>query len=245
MNLLRSWSFYLGLAVATLIFLPLGVVLLAAPFGIRFRVMSQWARFNLWWLKVTCGLDFRVEGRENIPDRAAIILCKHQSAWETLALQLVFPAQVWVLKRELLWIPIYGWGLATMEPIAIDRAAGMRALRRIVREGSKRLQQDLWVVIFPEGTRVAPGELREYQPGGGMLSAHSGRPVIPVAHNSGSFWPRRSVRKWPGTISMVIGPPIVPDGRTPVEITRLAQEWIESTVARLPRGPGSDAKPSA
>lgn len=231
---LRATLFYLGLAAATPVFTLLGLVLLAAPFRLRFATVSRWAAFNLWWLRRTCNLGFEVVGRENIPARAGIILCKHQSAWETLALQLVFPAQAWLLKRELLWIPIYGWGLATMNPIAIDRSAGVRALRQLVRQGRERLESNIWVVIFPEGTRVAPGRRGTYQPGGGLLAAETGRPVIPVAHNAGWFWPRRSFRKHPGHIRMVIGPPIASDGRSAKEITALAEEWIESTVAGLP-----------
>ena len=195
--------------------------------------MSKWSVFNLWWLRVTCNIKHEVEGLENIPGEASIILCKHQSAWETLALQLYFPPQVWILKRELLWIPIYGWCLAVMQPIAINRQSAIKSMRQIATDGVKRLQQGLWVVIFPEGTRVAPGIHKKFQPGGGMLAEKSGRLVIPVAHNSGSLWPRNSFRKWPGTIKMVIGPPIVSKGRSAEEITRLAEEWIESTVRSL------------
>lgn len=234
MVLLRSLLFYLGLAAATLIFVPLSIILIPLNFPLRFRIISQWAAFNLWWLKITCGLKHVIEGRENIPEGAFIIMCKHQSAWETLALQLVFPPQVWILKRELLWIPIYGWGLAAMEPIAIDRSAGVRALKQIVDQGSKRLKQGICVVIFPEGTRTAPGETQKYQPGGGMLAEKSGFPIVPVAHNSGYFWPKRSIRKWPGTITMAVGPPIDPAGKSANEITRLVEGWIESTVANLP-----------
>ncbi|MEX2523961.1 MAG: lysophospholipid acyltransferase family protein [Gammaproteobacteria bacterium] len=234
MVLLRSLLFYAGLVLATLVFAPLSLILLAVPFRLRFRIMSQWSVFNLWWLGVTCGLRHDVTGIENIPDGPCIIMCKHQSAWETLALQLIFPAQVWVLKKELLWIPIYGWALATMEPIAIDRASGMRALRQIVDKGKPRLDKGLCVVIFPEGTRTAPGQRRKYQPGGGMLASQSGYPVVPVAHNSGCFWPRHSLKKWPGTIRMVIGPPVDPKGRTAAQITREVEDWIETTVASLP-----------
>lgn len=233
MTLLRATLFYLGLSMATVLFVPLGILIWPLPFPLRFRIMSRWSAFNLCWLKVTCNLDHEVVGRENIPHQAAIILCKHQSAWETLALQLVFPAQVWVLKRELLWIPIYGWGLATMDPIAIDRGSGTRALRQIVRQGQERLERGLWVVIFPEGTRVAPGTRRKYQPGGGMLAAESRRPVIPVAHNAGWFWPRRSFRKRPGRIRMVIGPPIDSHGKSAAEITAAAEDWIETTMLQL------------
>ena len=234
MVLFRSVLFYLGMAAATLVFVPLSLLLLPLPFPLRFRIISRWSAFNLWSLKVICGLDFEVTGTEHIPEQAGIILCKHQSAWETLALQLVFPPQVWVLKRELLWIPIYGWGLAAMAPIAIDRAAGIRALRQIVAGGKDRLARGIWVVIFPEGTRVAPGKRGRYQPGGGMLAAETGCPVVPVAHNSGYFWPRNSLRKRPGTIRLVIGPVIDSKGKSADEITRQAEQWIESTVAQLP-----------
>ena len=235
MVLLRSLIFYLGLASLTIIFLPIGLLLLPFPIGNRFRVMSQWSVINLWWLGVTCDLKYELEGRENIPDGAGIIMCKHQSAWETLALQEVFPPQVWILKKELLWIPIYGWALATMQPIAINRSSVIKAIRQIIKDGSNRLKQGLWVVIFPEGTRVAPGTHRKYQPGGGILAAKTGFPVIPVAHNSGYYWPRNSLKKWPGTIKMVVGPAIDSKGKSATEITRQAEEWIESTVQQLPQ----------
>lgn len=234
MLLARSLLFYLGLVIATLVFVPLCLVILPLPLDRRFRIVSRWSVFNLWWLGVTCGLRHEIKGVENIPPGPCIIMCKHQSAWETLALQLVFPPQVWVLKRELLWIPIYGWGLASMNPIAIDRGSGMRSLHQLVRKGTEKLHAGLWVVVFPEGTRVLPGEQVPYQPGGGILAAKSGYPVVPVAHNSGCFWPRRSLRKWPGTITMVIGPPIDPLGKTASQVTRETQQWIETTSASLP-----------
>lgn len=239
---LRATVFYLGMAAATPVFTLLGMLMLVAPFRWRFAVVSRWAAFNLWWLGITCNLTFDVTGRENIPAEAGVILCKHQSAWETLALQVIFPTQAWVLKRELLWIPIYGWGLATMNPIAIDRSAGVRALRQLVRQGRRRLADNIWVVIFPEGTRVAAGQQRAYQPGGGMLAAETGRPVIPVAHNAGWFWPRNSFCKYPGHIRMVIGPPIESADRSAKEITALAEKWIEATVAELaPASPATGA----
>jgi len=232
---LRSLLFYIGMALATLIFVPLSLLVYPLPFPLRFRIVSRWAVFNLFWLKVCCDLHHVVEGLENIPaDGAAIIMCKHQSAWETLALQRYFPPQVWVLKRELLWIPVYGWGLAAMEPIAIDRRSANRALRQIVEQGCRRLAQGLWVVIFPEGTRTPAGKRRRYQTGGGMLASRSGFPVVPVAHNSGYFWPRNSFLKRPGTISMVIGPVIEPGGKSAKDITAQTERWIESTVDRLP-----------
>ena len=235
MVLLRAILFYTGLSLATIVFFPIAFLLYPFPMSLRFRIMSRWSIFNLWWLGVVCGLGHEVEGLENIPQQPSIIMCKHQSAWETLALQLIFPPQVWILKRELLWIPIYGWALAAMQPIAIDRSSVIRSMRTIVDEGRKRLQQGLWVVIFPEGTRTAPGTRGKYQPGGGMLAEKAGCPVVPVAHNSGYFWPRNSLKKWPGKIKMIIGPPIDSSGKSAEDIMSQVEDWIESTVDRLPK----------
>lgn len=235
MILLRAILFYTGLSCATILFFPIAFLLYPVPLSLRFRVMSGWAIFNLWWLRVICGLGHEVEGLDNIPQRASIIMCKHQSAWETLVLQLIFPPQVWILKRELLWIPIYGWALAAMQPIAINRSSMIRAMRQIIDEGCNRLQQGLWVVIFPEGTRIAPGTRGKYQSGGGMLAEKAGCPVVPVAHNSGYFWPRNSLKKWPGIIKMVIGPPIDSRGKSAEEIMAQVEDWIETTVDRLPK----------
>ncbi len=234
MIFIRSFVFYLGLILSTLIAVPITFILLLVPFPTRFRLVSNWARFNLWWLGVTCKIKPRIEGLENITGQTSIIMCKHQSTWETLVIQLLFPPQVWILKRELLWIPIYGWGLATMWPIAIDRSSGVRSLKQIVRQGIERLNAGLWIVVFPEGTRIAPGKRQKYHPGGGMLAERSGCPVIPIAHNAGYLWPRNSFLKQPGVITMAIGPPIQSGGKKANEITREAEEWIESTVATLP-----------
>ena len=230
---LRSLFFYGGLALLTLIIAPLSLLTFPFPFETRYRFISQWARINLWWLARICRLRFQVSGTENIPDSNAIIFCKHQSAWETLALQVIFPPQVWVLKRELLWIPFFGWGLAMLEPIAIDRRAIRRAMRSLLEQGLKRLHDGRWVIIFPEGTRVVPGEKRRYQTGGALLAQRSGYPVVPVAHNSGEFWPRRGFIKYPGTIQVSIGPVIETKGRTVSEINTWAENWIETEMQKL------------
>lgn len=235
MLLLRSLLFYLGLGISTIIATPVCLLIYPLPFKLRFAIVTRWTVFNLWWLQATCGLKHKVTGLENIPQGPAIIMCKHQSAWETLALQIIFPAQAWILKRELLWIPIYGWGLASMQPIAIDRGTAVRSFRQIVDQGRQRLARDIWVVIFPEGTRMAPGEKGEYLPGGGLLAEKSGCPIVPVAHNAGYFWPRNSIIKKPGTIDMVIGPVIPTQGRKAKEIMREVEAWIEDAVARLPK----------
>ena len=153
------------------------------------------------------------------PRRPSVILSKHQSAWETLAFQQIFPPQVHVLKRELLWIPFFGWGLALMSPIAIDRGAAWRRCGRWRAAASERLEQGFWVVVFPEGTRVAPGETRASTSRAAPGSpAHAGAPVVPVAHNAGRCWPRNSFLKYPGEVTVRIGPPIESAGRDPETI---------------------------
>ncbi len=220
------------------VFAPLILLLLPLPFPLRYRFTRQWARFGLWWLKTTCRLHYRVEGREHIPDRPTIVMSKHQSAWETLALQMLFAPQVWVLKRELLWVPFFGWGLAALRPIAIDRKSGRRAIEQVVELGRQRLDDGCWVVIFPEGTRVPAGRKRRYRMGGAALAAQTGYPVLPVAHNAGEFWPRRGFIKRPGTIQLVIGPPIEARGRGATDINADVEAWIEGTMARISRSAG-------
>jgi len=234
--LLRSLLFALGLVVSTLIFAPLSLLTFPLPYLARYRFITGWTRFNLWWLGRTCRLHHRFEGLENVPPRPAIVFSRHESAWETMALQYVFSPQVWVLKRELLWIPFFGWGLAMLRPIAIDRRSRRRAIEQIVEIGGRRLQEGCWVVVFPEGTRVAPGKKRRYRIGGAVLAEKSGAPVVPVAHDAGDFWPRRSFIKHPGTIRVVIGPPIQSTGRSAAEINSLAEHWIGTTMARLRAG---------
>ena len=234
MLFIRSLFFYIGQIISTLLFAPLGVIAFPLNFNTRYYLMSRWTAFNLWWLKICCGVHYKVEGLDNVPDNACIVMCKHQSAFETLALQLIFIPQVWILKRELLKIPIYGWGLASMQPIAIDRGSAIKSFRQIVEQGCQRLKQNLWVIIFPEGTRIAPGEKSTYLPGGGMLAVKSGANVLPVAHNAGYLWPRNSLLKKPGIITLVIGPVIVSANKSAKQITEEVETWIEDTVKSLP-----------
>lgn len=219
--------------LSTAVFAPLSVLTFPLPPLTRYRFISQWTRFNLWSLRVTCNLSYRVIGREHLPADTAIALVKHQSTWETLALQEILPPQVWVLKRELLWVPLFGWGLAMMDPIAINRRAGKRAIAQIIEQGQQRLNSCRWVVVFPEGTRMAPGEHRRFGIGGAVLAAETGHPVVPIAHNAGHFWPRRGFIKRPGVITAVIGPTIDSRGRSAEEINRLAEAWIKNTTATL------------
>lgn len=230
---LRSSLFSIGFVLATLVFAPLSLFTFPFPLAARYRFITRWTAFNIWWLGKTCRLYYRVEGRNNMPETPAIVLSKHESTWETFALQLIFRPQVWVLKRELLWIPFFGWGLAMLRPIAINRRAGPRAIRDVVRQGGQRLRAGCWVVIFPEGTRMAPGTRGRYQLGGAVLAKQTGYPLVPVAHNAGDFWPRKGFVKRPGTIRVIIGPTISPTGQTAAAINRAAETWIEDTVAQI------------
>lgn len=193
-----------------------------------------WARLVFRMLKGICNLDFRVHGTENIPPTGAVVYLKHSSAWETLAELLVFPEQAWVLKKELLWIPLVGSGIAALNAIAIDRRAGRNAVLQVLEQGQARLKAGYHVMIFPEGTRVPLGETRRYGASGALLATKAGVPVIPVTHNAAYFWPRRSWIKWPGTIDMVIGPAIDTTGKSPEQINAEARNWIEGTLEKLP-----------
>lgn len=199
----------------------------------RYRIISGWALTMMWLLRVVCGMRLEVRGAENIPTKPSVVLCKHQSAWETIALQKVFPPQVWVLKRELLWIPFFGWGLAMTSPVAIQRSSGKKAVMQLMRQGKERLDTGFCVVIFPEGTRIPYGQRGKYKMGGALLAASSGVPVVPVAHNAGKLWGRNSFLKYPGVITMSIGAPIDPTGLKAEEINRRVEEWIENEMTRL------------
>nr|VFK43612.1 MAG: 1-acyl-sn-glycerol-3-phosphate acyltransferase [Candidatus Kentron sp. TC]VFK45117.1 MAG: 1-acyl-sn-glycerol-3-phosphate acyltransferase [Candidatus Kentron sp. TC] len=203
------------------------------PFPARHRFVTFWVRFNLWCLARICSIEYQVEGKENIPETVGVVLSRHESAWETLALQVLFTPQTWVLKRELLWIPFLGWGLIVLHPISLDRNAGVRALGKLVREGCERVKAGGWVIIFPEGTRAAPGETKPYLSGGAMLAKRAGCCILPVAHNAGDFWARRGFVKKPGTIRVVIGPVIDSKDRGVAEMNALAKTWIEDTMQRI------------
>jgi 1-acyl-sn-glycerol-3-phosphate acyltransferase len=223
-------------AVQLLITPPFSVIaLLTFPFHpfTRYRIILYWTRFVLLALKLICGINFRVTGAEHLPPGPCVVLSKHQSAWETMAFQLIFPSQVYVIKRELLWIPFFGWGLAMCSPIAINRSAGPRAARQMLSQGKDRIAAGFWVIVYPEGTRVAPGARGKYQSSGSAIAIHAGAPVVPVAHNAGRCWRRNAFLKYPGTITVSIGPAIDSRGRKADELTREVEHWIESEMARI------------
>ena len=236
MILLRSSIYFTLLVLSTLFFALLIVIFFGFPYNWRSRFANAWGITNLWLLKVICGLNYEIKGWENIPEGGCIFLAKHQSAWETISLRgLLPPNQIWVLKRELIWVPFFGWALYLVKSISIDRQAGRRAARKIIGEGAKHLKAGRNVVIFPEGTRVAPGQRKRYGIGGAFLAHETGKPVVPIAHNAGVFWRRRDLRKYPGTIQVVIGPVIETMELSSSEINRRVEDWIESTMETLPK----------
>ena len=234
MLILRSLLFYIGQIISTILIAPIGIIAFPLDFKKRYYLITRWAVFNLWWLKICCNITYEIKGKDNIPGKPCIVMSKHQSAFETLALQQIFIPQVWILKKELLQIPIYGWGLASMQPIAINRDSTIKSFRQIADQGCERLQKGYWVIIFPEGTRVAPNKKKKYLPGGGMLAEKSGAQVVPVAHNAGRLWSRNSMIKKPGLITIKIGPVIESENKSAKEITNEVENWIEKEVGELP-----------
>jgi 1-acyl-sn-glycerol-3-phosphate acyltransferase len=204
-----------------------------APYRTQFAIARTWARLQFWLLGKVCGLTFTVEGRERIPAGNHIVMSNHTSAWETIAQFLIFPPQVWVLKRELLWIPLIGWGLKLLRPISINRGAGHRAVNQVIEQGKERLAEGLWIIIFPEGTRVVAGEKRKYGVSGALLATETGRFVVPLSHNASDFWVRRGLVKKAGTIRVVIGEPIAAAGKDARELNDEVRRAIEAGMARI------------
>ncbi len=239
----RSAIFFAGMAISAILFCPVALLSWPVPPVSRMRIIGLWARFICWWLAVTCGLRHQVEGLEHLPATPGVILSKHQSAWETIMFQVIFPPQIWALKREALWLPFFGWGLAATSPIAIDRSTPVRALDRLLRQGREKLAEGRWVVIFPEGTRMAPGEQGAFHPGGAMLAVKAGVDVLPVAHDAGRYWARRGFVKKPGLIRVRIGPPIKTEAKKARTVNDEARVWIEGAMTVLLGAPEKPVDP--
>ena len=203
------------------------------PYPVRFWIARTWSRSMLFMGKALCGLDYVFEGLENIPDEPSVIMIKHTTVFEAYAQMVIFPPQTWVVKRELRWIPFFGWGLAAMKPIAINRGAGHSAVKQVMEKGVARLAEGIWITIFPEGTRVGRGQTKRYGVSGAALAKAAQCPLVPVAHNAGDLWARRSLKKTPGLIRFCVGPPILPGDRSPKETNLLVQEWIETKMREI------------
>lgn len=239
-NKLRAYFgssiFFLYILLSVPIFGSLILLSAGLPFAVRYKLSLAWIASVLWVTKVFCGLTHQIEGLENLPNgQPYIVLSKHQSAWETLAMRLFLPQQTTVLKRSLTWLPIGGWALATLKPIVInrDQKHAASALRAIVKQGTARLKEGFIVIIFPEGTRTAPQTSKNFNIGGALLAQQSGYPVIPLAHNAGQFWRRYSFLKYPGVIKVKIGPAIVSKQKKAKQINQQASTWIAQAMSEI------------
>jgi 1-acyl-sn-glycerol-3-phosphate acyltransferase len=231
---LRSLIFWLLVSMITI---PVGMLLalfMLLPLSTRFFTVKLWRVAFLWLAEHIVGLKMEIRGRENIPEKPVLVLAKHESAWETVGLQAIFVPTVFVLKKELLRVPFFGWGLFALRMIAIDRNAGRHALRQLLEEGKKRLAAGIWIIVFPEGTRVLPGEKVRYKSGAAYLALKSGAPVLPVAHNAADYWPRKTLFSLrPGLITVSIGPQIESNGLKDAELNAAVEAWIEAEMRRI------------
>ncbi|WP_043529155.1 lysophospholipid acyltransferase family protein [Litchfieldella xinjiangensis] len=249
MNLLRSLIFYLGYFSAMLV---CGVFMLpVAPFlplrG-RYRLLNLYNHFIVAWFRISCGVRYDIRGRDHVPTGSCVILANHQCEWETVFLQLLKPPVCTVLKKELLNFPIFGWALRLLRPIAVDRSRPARAMKQVLTQGKERLESGMSILIFPEGTRVEPGQRRRYNKSGTVIACRAGVPVLPVAHNAGERWPGHYWIKNPGALNVVVGPPIETRDRTPEAVLAEVEEWIETTlqeISGVPRPPREAAMATA
>jgi 1-acyl-sn-glycerol-3-phosphate acyltransferase len=224
---LRSVLFLLGALAITAPFgclVPLGRLFGTEP---PFTLARLYTQVMLRWVELSCGITYEVSGWEHVPKSPAVIMAKHQSAWETIFIESAFPSQCWIVKKELLWLPFVGWGLWAIRAIAIDRSSGHAARDQIVEQGAQRLKEGHWVTIFPEGTRIPPGKRGRYGIGGSLLATRTGTPILPIAHNAGEMWGRYAFRKKPGVVKVVIGPLIGTEGRDVLSVNREVESWIE------------------
>lgn len=229
----RSLMFWVGFALSVMFYWLPVLLSIVLPVRRRYDIVNLWVKFVIWWLKVTCRIDYEVRGAENASLEPAIIFSKHQSTWETFALKLFFPHSVYVAKRELLWIPFFGWAFAALDYIYINRNAGRRVMSQLIEQAREKVANGYGITIFPEGTRTALGASTSYKKGGAVIATRTGTPIIPVAHNAGEFWPRHSFLKWPGTITVSIGPSIETVDRTADEVLVEARDWIENEMLSL------------
>ncbi|AKU23931.1 1-acyl-sn-glycerol-3-phosphate acyltransferase [Massilia sp. MB5] len=226
---LRSLLFMVLMGIATVIWSAVCMLVAPLPYNKRYYVTSRWNVFIVWCAKTICGIEYEFKGYENFPDSPAIILSKHQSAWETIFLLANLPRPlVFVFKKEILYIPFFGWGIALLRMIPIDRKQGKNAFKSVVAHGKRRLKDGQWIIMFPEGTRIPVGKAGKYKSGGTRLAIETGVPVVPIALNSGECWPKNSFIKYPGKITVSVGKPIASDGHTPDSLMEQVEQWIES-----------------
>ncbi len=223
---IRSSLFWAVHFISMILVVSTVLVFFWLPIKQRYAIGSSWAKMNMVFLRWFCNLNYEIKGKENIPDEASLVISNHQSTWETMGFQDFLPNQLWVMKKELFRIPIFGWGLALMQPIAIDRSAGRKAIDQIVEQGEEKLTQGRWVIVFPEGTRISPGVKSKFKVGAFVFASKISHPVLPVAHNAGEFWPKHSFIKYPGTITVSIGEAFNACEMKPDAIKEKVEGWI-------------------
>ena len=230
----RSGLLFVMVLAATIIFGFLMLIAALLPFSLQYKLASFWGAYVMFMVKAICGLSYQTTGLENLSNNQnAIVLCKHQSAWETIFLVAALPPSSILLKKSLLWIPFWGWAMATLKPIAINRSSPKEALSQLLKQGAKRLQEGYWIIMFPEGTRTVPGEQHKFSASGSLLAQRTGYPIIPIAHNAGEFWPRYSFLKYPGVIQVRIGSAIATEGRKSRDINAEAETWIKNAMHEI------------
>jgi 1-acyl-sn-glycerol-3-phosphate acyltransferase len=234
---LNCIAFLLFQLVVTPVYAAVMLLLCWLPRVPLYRIAASWCQLNLKGARWFCGIRHQTIGLENIPTgpRVAghIVMSKHSSTWETLALTIFFPPVAYVAKKELLALPFFGWGFALASPITIDRKAGVGAMQQMATQGRERFAKGFWIVIYPEGTRIRAGTRAKYKTGGARLALALDAPIVPVAHNAGWLWPKGVFGKRRGTVTISFGPPITATGKDPQALTAEVEQWIEDEVARL------------
>ena len=233
MRFLRSALFILGLFVSTVLYAIPCVLVRVLPYRMCFAFVSSWCAFNVFWVRVTCGIKYQISGLENIPSEPCVIMSNHQSTWETLAFPGIFPTLTWVIKKELLYVPFFGWGIASVQPIALNRKQGKKAFQQLISDGKKKLALGRYILIFPEGTRIPYEEQRPLKVGGFMLAKQANVSILPVAHDSGRLWPRKQFLKKAGTVNVRIGKPVSTENKTSEELRDMYADWLQATRAEL------------
>jgi 1-acyl-sn-glycerol-3-phosphate acyltransferase len=235
MRILRSALFILWMAVTVV---PWAILVLLLSIFVRgtrlYWFTMMWLRMAIWGARVICGLSYKIEGMENLPESKVILLSKHQSTYETFAYPTIMPHPLcYVFKRELLYVPFFGWAMGRLDMVHIDRSKRAEAFNKVVAQGKQFMAQGNWIIMFPEGTRIPVGQVGQYKSGGTRLAIATDTPVVPIAHNAGEFWPRKSFILTPGCVTIRIGKPISPAGHTPDSLMREVQNWIETEMHSL------------
>ena len=233
MRFIRSSIFLFCMAVTTCLWVIPCIVARLFPYHMCFSIVSGWCTLNVYLAKIICGIRYEITGLENIPDRACVIMSNHQSTWETLAYPSIFPTLTWVIKKELLYVPMFGWGIASTQPIALDRKQGKKSFIQLIKDGKEKLRLGRFILIFPEGTRIPYEEERTLKIGGFVLAKKAGTEILPVAHDAGRLWPRHGFLKSPGTIQLRIGEPISTTDKTAEELREHYAQWLNHTRAEI------------